>query len=406
MRVRMYSDTVLPRADGVAVALEALGRALLELDTRVEVVMPHQHYGGTLSARQTPALRPPMRDYHVGLVLPWARTNRISSKEYDVVHVHTLGPVGLSGLTAAHLAGLPAVLTWHTDLAAYRPYYPELRLGALIANLTLRRLGVNDYRGFSSRDLTRLLRRMWAAFDTVIAPSEKVRLMLQELDCPKPIVVLPSPTLPLPPPEYTPAELCRRLAINQDSPIVLSVGRLSGEKNLDLLVRSFALLRKRYPSSHLLLVGPSRGSHKLKRTAHRLKVESAVHIPGPVDREVLGAYYAAADVFVVPSLSETQCLAANEAEAYQLPVIVVDKGLTGTSNARTRILANPNAQDLSNAMFDCIRRSHRSRIIDIYPAPEKFLPAPQAQGMKLLDTYSSVIASKSSPNIASRSSPN
>src|SRR5260370_911262 len=83
-----------------------------------------QPSAGVLPTRQTPSRRLPRRDYRVGLVLPWASNHRVSAKGCDIVHVHTLGPVGLAGLTAAHHAGIPAVLTWHTDLIAYRPYYP------------------------------------------------------------------------------------------------------------------------------------------------------------------------------------------------------------------------------------------------------------------------------------------
>ena len=395
MRVRMYSDTVLPRADGVAVALEALGRALLELNAGIEVVAPREQYTGTLPIHQVPAFRPPMRDYHVGLILPWAHTNHLSPKDFDVVHIHTLGPVGLAGLTAAHNAGIPAVLTWHTDLVAYRPYYPELRLGTLMANLTLRRLRPRDHDGLRSRDVVQLLRRMWAAFDRVIAPTEKVRQMLEALRCPAPIATLPSPTLPLPSPEYGAEELRRRLGIDPGSPVVLSVGRLSGEKNLDLLVRSFALVKQDFPNAHLVLVGPLRGAHNIRGTAGKLKIDTCVHMPGAVGRDRLGAYYSAADIFVVPSLSETQCLVASEAEAFRLPVIVVDEGLVESPYERPRILAKPVPQDLSKVMADCLRAT-RSTIRKGYPGPTEFLPAPHIQAMKLLQIYSQIKARETS----------
>jgi glycosyltransferase involved in cell wall biosynthesis len=385
----MYSDTVVPRADGVAVALEALGSGLQHLGAEVELAAPRQPYTGALPIWQTPSLRPPRRDYHVGLVAPWVRASRLSAKNYDVVHVHTLGPVGLAGLTAAHDANVPAVLTWHTDLIAYRPYYSELRLGTLMAAATIRRLGASNRGGFVIRDMTEVVRRVWAAFDIIIAPTPKVQKALQCLGCSSPIAVLPSPTLPLASPAVTAAELRSNLSIAPDAPIVLSVGRLSREKNQGLLLRSFALVKQGYQDAHLLLVGPPRGSHELTRLARRLNIDSSVHMPGAADRSILGAYYAAADIFVVPSLTETQCLVANEAEAFGLPVIVVDEGLRGASGKRPRILTKPHAEDLRTAIAECLPRSHPKRPAG-YPAPERFLPVADGQAGKLLEIYSSL----------------
>ena len=59
----------------------------------------------------------------------------LPANEYDVIHVHTLGTVGLSGLYTAWHFHIPVVLTWHTDLVAYQRHYPEIKVAATLARL-------------------------------------------------------------------------------------------------------------------------------------------------------------------------------------------------------------------------------------------------------------------------------
>ena len=76
-----------------------------------------------------PSVRAPRRDYRIGLALPIGESRRTTARGYDVVHVHTFGPVGLAGLYSAWRHGLPVVVTWHTDLPAYARFSPEVRAG-------------------------------------------------------------------------------------------------------------------------------------------------------------------------------------------------------------------------------------------------------------------------------------
>ena len=389
MIVGMYSDTIFPNPDGVGVAIEALGIGLQHLGVSVELVAPRQPCSGTFTTRVVASIRPPGRDYHVGLVLPWCRSRRTSADRYDIVHVHTLGPVGLAGLRAAHYAGVPAVLTWHTDLAAYRPYYPEVRLGALIAGVTLLGLDTSSNKrelGFSQQAV---IRRLLSSFDTIIVPTSKVYRQLRDLDCPRPVAIIPNPTLPLNVPCSSPADIRSDCNLPKDAQIILSVGRLTQEKNPDLLLRAFMLLKRTRPNAQLVLVGPSRGHRHLKRLARTLSIADSVHMPGPVGRDLLGGYYRLADIFVLPSLSETQSLAAQEAEAYGIPVIVVDDSLESTYGDSRRVVNPPYPRQLAQSIDDCL--GNGDYLHDGYPGAEDFCPAITDQSARLYEIYSFLV---------------
>jgi 1,2-diacylglycerol 3-alpha-glucosyltransferase len=386
LSIGMYTDTVLPRPDGIAVSIEAFGQALLGLGVRLELVGPKVRYTGTLPIRSIKSIRIPGRDYRIGLALPWLRSSRTAAASYNIVHVHTLGPIGLTGLAAAKFAGIPAILTWHTDIAAYRPYYPEVRLGSSMVGLTLARLGLDRTKQVRQASV---LEQAISAFDLIIAPTEKARTQVSEIGCPRKTRVLASPTLPLPAPSMSPVATRRQMGIPRDAPVVLSIGRLSGEKNLELLIQAFALYSRTNPNAHLVLVGALRKRGDVMRLAAKLGVEASTHTPGVVGRNNLAAYYGLADVFVIPSLSETQSLVAQEAEAFGVPVIVVDEGLVA-GQGTPRLFSKPNADSLACAIRQGVAEASPRRFAS-YPSADQFLPHAQTQAERLSEIYLSVI---------------
>src|SRR5689334_6427265 len=336
LRLGIYSDTLVPRADGVAVSMEAAGRALCELGVQLEVVAPYdaKSHQSMLPIRSVPGTEAWGRDYRLGMLKPSR-----SKPTYDVVHVHTLGPVGVAGLYAAWRRKLPVVLTWHTDLDVYSRHYAEIRLAMWLAGRAWR-IGLGAPPGYRSgcTEVQNLLR----AADLVIAPTAKVVQQLDDIGCESPTVVLPSPTLPMPAPAVGSTEIRQRLGVGPLDPIVLSVGRLSGEKNDELLLRSFAELLRHRPDACLVMVGGYADRRRVSDLVDRLGIASRVRMPGVLPRAELAGYYLAADAVVICSVSETQSLVAHEAEAAGCPLVVVDPWLyRGHEGTRTLAAAEP-----------------------------------------------------------------
>lgn len=116
---------------------------------------------------------------------------------------------------------------------------------------------------------------------------------------------------------------CRgRLGLPHDRPLVLSVATESPRKNLELLVRAFARIQPR-TNAILLKVGRAREPVRssLRRLSARLGVEEALLFRDVVSAEELPCLYAAADVFVQPSLYEGFGIPPLEALASGTPVV-------------------------------------------------------------------------------------
>ena len=119
-------------------------------------------------------------------------------------------------------------------------------------------------------------------------------------------------------------ELRDRLSVDDDTPVVLYVGRIAHGKGLELLVQVAAQLQ----DVHVAVVGPDGGhgvESELRAQADRLRVDDRVHFVGPLSRSELPNIYADADVFVLPSSYENFGMVAAEAAAAGAPVVLTNR---------------------------------------------------------------------------------
>jgi D-inositol-3-phosphate glycosyltransferase len=127
------------------------------------------------------------------------------------------------------------------------------------------------------------------------------------------------------------------LGINPEQPVVLFVGNLEPRKQVDVLLRAAADVRLSLPDLRVIVVGSGESAGVQDQTARlvrlwsELNLQETVEFARRVDDEQLLDYYAAADVFALPSSSEAQGIVALEAMACGLPVIATAVGgLLGT----------------------------------------------------------------------------
>lgn len=136
-----------------------------------------------------------------------------------------------------------------------------------------------------------------------------------------PVAVIPSAVeIPVSVDRSNVIEWRRRLGIPENAPLVGFLGRLHGVKGLDLLLDAMAQIQ----GAALVLAGPDEDGTQagLTSRAAALGITPRIHWPGPLDPQGRSALLAAIDVFVLPSHSENFGLAAAEAMAAGVPVVV------------------------------------------------------------------------------------
>ena len=111
------------------------------------------------------------------------------------------------------------------------------------------------------------------------------------------------------------------LSIMPDDIALVSIGRISYEKNLDEAIRFFAVATEKYSNLKLLLVGEGPAKEALERLSRNLEIDDKVIFAGKAKPEEISKHYQACDIFVSSSPSGIQGLTFIEAAANSLPML-------------------------------------------------------------------------------------
>ena len=123
-------------------------------------------------------------------------------------------------------------------------------------------------------------------------------------------------------------DLCKKYKINKDQKIILFCGRIEREKGIFILLRAFVYILEKIPCCKLLIIVPSEMTHEKRLIIQfwkficKIGLRKKIILTGTVAYEDIPRYYTLGDVFVLPSLIESQGLAILEAMAAKVPVVV------------------------------------------------------------------------------------
>lgn len=226
---------------------------------------------------------------------------RLEEERPDLVHVATPGPIGLCGLLAARLLGVPVVGSYHTQ---FGPYALQLTRDLLVAE------AFEWYVDWFYRQCA-----------SILAPTRPVAAALEGRGFAGRVSVWGRG---VDADLFSPVRRCERLRANLlagGDLLLLSVGRLSPEKRPELLLEAFALLREEHPDVRLAFVGDGPARAALEATA-----PPGVRFLGELHGGELARTYASADVFCFPSTTDTFGQVLLEASASGLPVVAAAAG--------------------------------------------------------------------------------
>lgn len=225
---------------------------------------------------------------------------------FDLVHTHTPFTVGFVGLRWAESHGLPIVSTYHTLYDKYTHYIPLLPKRYV-------RYKIAKHTNFYYNHV-----------DHVITPGVASSDWLRQHRVRTPVTEIPTG---IPQARRIDQDEARRaLRALPGQRVALYVGRLAEEKNLGVLMEAMRRALRADPSLVFWVVGDGPVREKYRRVAGGMGIGDRVRFFGFVPRDEVDAFYAAADVFVFASMTETQGLVVTEAMSYGLPAVVVNAG--------------------------------------------------------------------------------
>jgi glycosyltransferase involved in cell wall biosynthesis len=378
MKIAIFTEVYRPIVNGVVTSVDSLAEQLRILGHEVFTFAPHIPKGAESAGRvfRMPSLPLPARtEYRLTLPLVARRNKARFLSRCDIIHSHSLFITGwMASYYARRRFRVPLIYTYHTLLDSYAHYSP---LGQRLTS-----------------QLTRELTKTYAnAADAVIVPTKTVAAELRKQGVSAPVCVVPTgiDIDVFRRSEHGAGRNVRdRFGVPAGAPLLLLVSRLAQEKNVPLALQALQRLRKRLPDAQLLLVGSGRQRHQLEDEVKEAKLEGVVHFVGSVEHSEIPSFYSAADIFVFPSVTETQGLVLAEAFAAGLPVVALDNPQTrdvfgehlagelvsdaeSMANAAWELICNPERRALAithaktaAAAFDA--RATAGRVLAIYEA--------------------------------------
>lgn len=270
-------------------------------------------------------------DYGYYISMRYTREAQALLQEMDIIHCHHL----FMSVEMAHRYGRsPIVYTNHTRYDLYTGSVISLPQPAADA----------------------LMRQIWPEFtdyaDVVITPSASVRDVMLEFGVRRPIELIENGVDLRPFHHPTQPRSKTDLNVPETAVLVTYVGRLSPEKDVDILLEQFAIAKDVVPDLHLMIIGKGASQPELEKLARQLGIRDSVLFTGPVAYEEVGNYLTAADLFATASVTEVHPLTVIEAMAAGLPVVAISSpGIVDTvESGKSGLLTTKPAGGLAAAL--------------------------------------------------------
>ena len=307
LRLAIVTETYPPEVNGVALTLAKLVDGLRVANHDVQLIRLRQ---SRTDAGQTDDLHsgfqevlmrglpiPRYPELRMGIPSKGALIRLWQIKRPDLVHIATEGPLGWSALRAALYLKLPVASDYRTNFQSYSTHY-----------------GV----GFLYKPIMAYLRKFHNRAHCTMVPTQALRNSLALAGFHHLRVVSRGVDTVAFDPVHRSAPLRSRWGLGPEGLAVVCVGRLAPEKNLALLLRAFEAIEHRNPHARLVLVGNGPMREELQA-----KYPDAL-FAGQLRGQALAEHSASADLFLMPSVTETFGNVTTEAMASGLPVLAFD----------------------------------------------------------------------------------
>lgn len=346
MRIALFTEVFLPKVDGVVTRLRHTLAGLEALGHEVLVLAPGDPPARYGAHRVVPVRAVPFRPWYPEILvsLPTRGLAR-AVRDFRPDVVHAVNPVWLAayGVHTARRLDLPLVASFHTDIPAYTT-----------------KLGLSPLRRPSQEWIVRLHRQA----DVNICTSSPLARWAGEVGMGE-VELWPRAvdTRAYSPDRRTRQMRARLSGGHPEAPLLVYVGRLSKEKDLDQLLEPVRRLAAHGVRAAFVGSGPFRAE------LERMFAGTPTVFTGYLSGEELAAAHASADVFAFPSTTDTLGLVALEAAASGVPVVGADAGGIPdvVQHGRTGFLVRPGdtqgwVDRLGSVLLDPAERARLSRV--------------------------------------------
>ncbi len=319
MKIAIFTDAFLPQTNGIVTATLDMARGLADRGHRIYIIAPKFRkakeftYPNVIVKRMSslPALFYP--NFKFTSFFSPSIIRFLMREKVDIIHFQTPLTIGLQGVLAAKILGIPLVGTFHTFFAD-KEYLKHAGLDFKIAE----RLAWNYSNAYYNK------------CDLITCPTQSARRELLKNRVRRKIVVISNGIDESIFENRGWKDVKKKY--NPRGPILLFVGRIAYEKNIPYLLECFRLVVEKIPGCKLLMVGDGPQLKAINHLVDRMGLGNSVIMTGNIPHGTLvkSGIFKACDVFVTASKTETQGITMLEAQGNGLVSVALDA--RGTSD--------------------------------------------------------------------------
>lgn len=319
MKIAVFSDNFYPELSGISDSIITTAKELGRRGHILKFFVPKYsqknfrianfpfkevQIGENVSIHRIRSLPFPGPTGQARAVVPLGLTTLAVNKfNPDIIHTHLFFGAGVEALLAAKFLKKTLVGTSHTPVSEFVRY-------SFINAKWLEKFSLKYVSWYYNR------------CDFVSAPSQSVLDEMAQYGFRKPCVVISNPFRVE---NYFPVLPEKKLKLKEKYKLskntILYSGRIAPEKNIDVIIRAASLVKKDFPDVNFVITGHGIGRENLEELAKMLGLENQVKFFGRVEDKAYPETFQAADIFVVMSTAEAQCISMLKAMSCGLPVI-------------------------------------------------------------------------------------
>lgn len=319
MRIGIFTDTYLPYISGLVTSVDMLKKSLEKQGHIVYIVTAnlenfHYDYDKKQRILKIPGVPTGIYDSRLTGIYPIKAIKIIRSWNLDIIHSQTEFGIGTFARILAKQYNIPIVHTYHTMYEDYVHYI------------------THGYFNRSSKKIVEYLTVFYCdkTISELIVPTKKAyELFKKKYKVDRNVYIVPTGIdiekfYQENHPKFKKDKKRKEIGLDPHDFVILFVGRIGSEKNIDLLLTSMRSLVNVSNTIKLLIVGDGPDLENYQKYVTKNHLENNVIFAGKVPWDQIPEYYLLADCFVTASHTETQGLTVIEAMAASLPTVVID----------------------------------------------------------------------------------
>ncbi len=394
MRIGIFTETYTPYISGLVTSEVMLKKALEKNDHEVYVVTANlesfkYEYNEQEKILRIPGIPTGIYDSRLTSIYPLQAVNKIKSWKLDVIHSQTEFAIGTFARLLAKQYNIPLVHTYHTMYEDYIHYITK------------------GYFKRSSKKLVEYFTKFYCdttATELIVPTTKTYKLFKDKYHFEKNIHIIPTGI------EVERfykeninkkeiSNLRKQLKLSKKDFIILFVGRLAEEKNIEFLITSEKELNKKYSNIKLLIVGDGPDKEKYELLSEKLNLQDKIIFTGKVSWDDMPYYYHLANIFTSASKTETQGLTIIEAMASNVtPLCMRDEAFESMITEELNGLFFENEKEYQDKVIylyenlDILNKFNKQARIQAEQYSSKYY------GEKVLEVYTRAIKEKQNEN--------